>query len=87
VSKPRPRYTLVLEALPAPVPVGRRLAGLLKVALRAFRLRAIRVAPLPAAAGADTPQRGSEVQGDCAAMGRADYSRRPEFCGCQRVLT
>jgi hypothetical protein len=58
VSEPRPRYALVLEALPDEVPAGRRLAWLLRVALRRFRLRCLEakeVEPSPAASGADAP--------------------------------
>jgi hypothetical protein len=51
VSEARPRYALTLEALPGDVPSERRLAGLLRVALRRFRLRCVSAKELPAAGG------------------------------------
>jgi hypothetical protein len=54
----RPRFVLVLEALPDAVPHGRRLAGLLRVALRRFRMRCVEAREMPAA-GADASHRGA----------------------------
>ena len=47
---PLPVYHLTLEALPDAVPAGPRLAGLLKVALRAFGFRCREARELPPAA-------------------------------------
>jgi hypothetical protein len=49
--QPRPVDRLTLEALPDAVPAGRRLAGLLKVALRCFGLRCREAREVPPAAG------------------------------------
>lgn len=42
-DQPRPRYLLLLEAMPADAPADRRLAQALKHLLRAHRLRCVEV--------------------------------------------
>ena len=49
----RPVYLLRLEALPRDVPAGRRLAGLLEVALRAFGFRCLGARELSAGAAGE----------------------------------
>jgi hypothetical protein len=44
-GRPRQRVVVTLEALPSQVPVANRLRLFLKVALRAWRLRAVSVEP------------------------------------------
>jgi hypothetical protein len=50
VSADRPTYCLTLRSEPSSIPAGRRLAGLLKLALRAFHFRCLEARELPAGA-------------------------------------
>lgn len=55
----RPRFTFTFEALADKVPAWSRVRRLLKVALRAFRLKCVRIDELPA----DSPRAEPDQDG------------------------